>query len=156
LLTRLLGVLCAGLLAVGCQFPDAADSADAGAEMPGAPTLSELLEDPNMLPVSGAEVRRYFTGNTAYWEPLEDGERLYAAYYDPSGEQRMRERRETEATAGAWRFDDNAFCQTTPDGRAESCGTFVAGPDDVLVFCSEMSGCNWLVVGLNEGNSLSL
>lgn len=133
----------------------------AEAEGPAAPGLAEILEDPNMTAVKEAEVRRYFSGNTAYWEPLLEPGRLYATYYDPSGEQRTRERQATDPMRGQWRFDGEAFCQTEPgsgieNSGTESCGTFVAGPDDVLVFCSEAQGCNWLVVGLNEGNSLSL
>ncbi|HLW28783.1 MAG TPA: hypothetical protein VKY54_13705 [Kiloniellales bacterium] len=147
----------ASLVLSGCQSMGLADDpTEQEAREQQGPSFAELLEDPNMVPVSEAEVRRYFTGNTAYWEPVEQPERLYAVYYDSSGEMRMRERRDVDTQEGRWRLDEAIFCQTEPDSAAEGCGAFVAGPDDLLVYCTEARGCSWLVVGLNEGNSLSL
>ena len=151
----------ASLMLTGCQsigLGNGPTGQDAREQQ--GPSLAELLEDPNMVPVSEAEVRRYFIGNTAYWERLQEPGLLYGVYYDPSGEQRSRERQAAEATFGQWGFEGASFCQTEPgsaeDGAREGCGSFAAGPDGLLVFCDAESGCTWLVVGLNEGNSLSL
>lgn len=154
--TRLLAVLLMMTLVTACQSRGLEGTSPELPREAAGPGLAEVLEDPNMVLLTAAEVRRYFTGNTVYWEPLGEPEKLYAAYYDPSGERRVRERGAMTVEVGRWRFEGESFCQGDPKSGAESCGSLVAGPDDVLAFCSEAQGCAWLVIGLNEGNSLSL
>src|SRR5690625_4833237 len=67
--SRVLMALGASLMLAGCQSISlGSDPAKQDAREQQGPSLAELLEDPNMVPVSEAEVRRYFVGNTAYWE----------------------------------------------------------------------------------------
>lgn len=156
------------LLLAGCQSTgeDAAASSDgdesppAVADLPpqgaGTMTHDELLQGEGMEPVGAEELRRYFTGNTVFWEPVGGSPRLFASYYDPSGTQRLRERRASEVESGSWRLDGERLCHRPADRAGESCGAFVATPDGPLAFCEEGGRCDWLVVGINEGNSLEL
>lgn len=122
----------------------------------GTMTRDQLLQVEGTEAVGIEEVRRYFTGNTAFWEPVGGTPKVYAAYYEDSGAQRLRERRAQEVTTGAWRIDGERFCHHPGEGDGERCGSFVATPEGLLAFCAENGRCDWLVVGINEGNSLGL
>jgi len=122
----------------------------------GTMTRDQLLQVEGTEAVGIEEVRRYFTGNTAFWEPVGGTPKVYASYYEDSGAQRLRERRAQEVTTGAWRIEGDRFCHHPGEGDEERCGSFVATPEGLLAFCVENGRCDWLVVGINEGNSLGL
>lgn len=122
----------------------------------GTMTREQLLQVEGTEAVQIEEIRHYFTGNTAYWEPVGGTPKVYASYYEPSGAQRLRERRAQETTTGAWRIEGESFCHHPGEDGSELCGSFVATPEGMLAFCVENGRCDWLVVGINEGNSLGL
>ncbi|MDF2095794.1 hypothetical protein [Aquibaculum arenosum] len=148
----------AALLLGACETTGEGSSASTEPSPQGAGTMTkeELLATEGMEAVSSEEVRSHFAGNTAFWEPVGGTPQLFASYYDPSGSQRQRERRATEVMAGSWHIEEERFCHQLGDNNDERCGSFVATPEGILAFCAEGGRCDWLVVGLNEGNSLEL
>lgn len=159
--------LLGALLLAGCQTTGEGGAAAGGRGSPpqvaalppqgaGTMTREQLLQQEGMEAVAIEEIRRYFTGNTAFWEPVGGEPRVFASFYDPAGTQRHRERRTTEVATGSWRIEGESFCHHSADGAGERCGSFVATPDGLLAFCLDNGRCDWLVVGINEGNSLGL
>lgn len=158
------------LLLAACQTTGesgSAGGASAGRDAPpqvaalppqgaGTMTRDQLLQVEGTQAVQIEEVRRYFTGNTALWEPIGGLPKLYASYYEASGTQRHRERRTQEVSTGTWRIEGDRFCHQSAENDGERCGSFVATPDGSFAFCAEGGRCDWLVLEIYEGNSLGL
>src|SRR5690625_7817716 len=71
--SRVCMALGASLVLAGCQsigLGNGPTGQDAREQQ--GPSLAELLADPNMVPVSEGEVRRYFSGNTASADRLQE------------------------------------------------------------------------------------